>query len=295
MKGENRPAVYVKFPLTGLGNMLLTWSRGFLFARLNGLEMVTSGWGAIRWGSWLRWERKKRMYGGYFKEDNFWKKRRMASRTKDARLVIEPTVEKCQVSAGDDTIFLFNEVSPGQDLFGPMRAYRDLIRQGILDMLSPRLARELEGYKDPAIALHIRRGDFKLGNPITPLAFFIDAIKTAREASGRCLPVMVFTDAAPSEIKEVMELPEVSMATEKADILDILLMGRSRMIVLSRSSTFSYWGAFLSDGIVVRPSEDWQGDIRPRDVNDRVFEGKVSFDDEHSVMQLKRALAAHSW
>lgn len=295
MRSEDKGIVYVKFPLTGLGNMLLTWSRGFLFARLNGLEMVTSGWGAIRWGSWLRWERKKRMYGGYFKEDSFWKKRRIARRARAVQLVVEPVVEKYPGSAGSDTVFLFNEVSPGQDLFGPMRSHRELIRQGIIDMLSPRLARELEGYKDPAISLHIRRGDFKLGNPITPLAFFIHAIKLAREVSGRCLPVMVFTDAAPSEIKEVLELPEVSMATEKADILDILLMGRSRMVVLSRSSTFSYWGAFLSDGIVVRPSEDWQGQIRPEDVNARVFEGKVNFDDEGSVMELKKALTGHVW
>jgi len=295
MSEGKKNKVYVKFPPTGLGNMLLTWSRGYLFARLNGLEMVTSGWGGIHWGAWLRWERKKRMYGGYFREDGFWKKREMARRSRTAQLVVEPAVEKFQGAAGDDIIFLFNEVSPGKDLFAPMRPHREAVRQGITNMLSPRLARQLEGYEAPAIAVHIRRGDFKIGNHITPLAFFIQAIALARETSGRRLPVMVFTDAPPSEIKEVLELPDVSMATEKADILDILLMSRSKMIVLSQSSTFSYWGAFLSDAIVIRPAGDWQDDIRPSDVNASVFEGKVDFDDENSVMQLKKALTTHVW
>jgi len=295
MSDVKKNKVYVKFPPTGLGNMLLTWSRGYLFARLNGLEMVTSGWGGIHWGAWLRWERKKRMYGGYFKEDGFLKKREMARRTRTAQLVVEPAVEKLQGSAGGDTIFLFNEVSPGKDLFGPMRPHREAVREGIINILSPRLARQLEGYEAPAIAVHIRRGDFKIGNAITPLSFFIRSIVLAREVSGLRLPVMVFTDAAPAEIKEVLELPDVSMATEKADILDILLMSRSKMIVLSQSSTFSYWGAFLSDAVVIRPAGDWQGDIRPADVNAAVFEGKVDFEDEHSVMQLKKALTVHNW
>jgi len=65
--------------------------------------------------------------------------------------------------------------------------------------------------------------------------------------------------------------------------------------VLSQSSTFSYWGAFLSDAIVIRPAGDWQENIRPLEVNVRVFEGKVDFDDEYSVMHLKKALTAHSW
>ena len=295
MRAEDKRLVYVKFPLAGLGNMLLTWSRGFLFARLNGLEMVTSDWGGIHWGAWLRWERKKRMYGGDFRGDGLWKKLEMARRSRTAQLVVEPAVEKLQGPAGSDTIFLFNQVSPSKDLFGPMRPHREVVRQGIINMLSSRLARQLDGYEASAIAVHIRRGDFKKGNVLTPLTFFIRAIALARETAGRRLPVMVFTDASPLEIKEVLELPDVSMATEKADILDILLMSRSKMIVLSQSSTFSYWGAFLSDGIVIRPAGDWQDEIRPSEVNARVFEGKVDFDDEHSVIRLKKALAAHAW
>jgi hypothetical protein len=275
--------------------MLLTWSRGFVFAHLNGLEVVSSGWGGIRWGAWLRWERKKRMYGGYFKEDSFWKKRAMARKVKTAKLVVEPEVTALSAPADENTLFLFNEVSPGKDLFGPMRPYRDLVRTGIMEMLSPPLLRQLEGYETTAIAVHIRRGDFKIANPITPLSFFADAIKLAREVSGQQLSAMVFTDAAPGEIQEVLDLPDVKLASEKPDILDILLMSRSKMIILSQSSTFSYWGAFLSDGIVVRPAGDWQGDIRPAEVNEHNFEGKVDFGDPNLVRRLEQALAERVW
>jgi Glycosyl transferase family 11 len=145
------------------------------------------------------------------------------------------------------------------------------------------------------ISVHIRRGDFKLGNPITPTGFFINSINLAREISGMELPVTVFTDAAPGEIKDVLAMPNVTLADNKPDILDILLMSKSKMIVLSRSSTFSYWGAFLSDAVIIKPEEDWQNDLRPAEVNKTIFEGKVNFDDAQSLEKLKMGLRACKW
>lgn len=287
--------VYVQFPRTGLGNMMLTWARGWLFAHLNDLPMVTSSWGKIQWGAWIRWERKKRTYWGYFSECSrldkwraFWEKRRYP-------VITEPPVEKASIPAEIKTVYVFDQVSPDKDLFGPFRAHRALIRQAILDQLHPRMRDRLLRYEAPVIAVHIRRGDFKLGNPITPDSFFIDAIKLAREVAGRELPAVLFTDAAPEEIKAVLALPGVHMAEDKPDILDILLISKSKMVVLSQSSTFSYWGAFLSEAIIVRPAGDWQGELRPAEVNKHIFEGKVDFSDPASVERLKAGLGAVAW
>ena len=51
--------VYIKFPKTGLGNMLLVWARGVAFAKLNNLSYGTSSWWGLRWGALIRREQKK--------------------------------------------------------------------------------------------------------------------------------------------------------------------------------------------------------------------------------------------
>ena len=290
-----KAGVYVKFPKTGLGNMLLTWSRAVTFAHLNDLPLVTSAWGRISWGAWLRWERKKRTYWGYFKENSRWERWRSQRRQKSAVLVMEPAVERLPQPVTADTVFVFDQVSPGKDLFGPFRAHRELVRKSLLELLLPAMKSRLEGYEKPVIAVHIRRGDFKYGNPITPTSFFIDAILLARKISGRELPVTVFSDAAPAEIADVLSLPSVRMTEDKPDILDILLMSKCSMIVLSQSSTFSYWGAFLSDALIVKPEGDWQTDIRPADVNERLFEGKIDFQDPGSVEKFTTCLRTFQW
>jgi len=287
--------VYVQFPRTGLGNMMLTWTRGYLFAHLNELPLVASSWGKIQWGAWLRWERKKRTYWGYFKESSLAEKIKTRWQKRNAPIITEPAVERMADPDRSEALYIFDQVSPGKDLFGPFRPHRRLVRQAIFDLLHPAMRKKLERYQPPVIALHIRRGDFKLGNPITPDSFFINAILLAREIAGKELSATVFTDAAPEEIKAVLSLPGVAKSEDKPDILDILLMSRSKMIVLSQSSTFSYWGAFLSDAAIIRPAGDWQGELRPADVNEHIFEGKVDFEDAVSVQRLKAGLRAVTW
>ena len=136
---------------------------------------------------------------------------------------------------------------------------------------------KLKDYPIPVIGIHIRRGDFKMGNPITPLSFFIEGIKLVRECAGSNLPVTVFTDASKEEITDILQLPNVSLAAPKPDILDIILLSKSKVLFLSKSSSFSYWGAFLSDALVVRPINDWQKKIR--ESNDRSNYREFFFDE----------------
>jgi hypothetical protein len=287
--------VYVQFPKTGLGNMLLVWSRAFVFAQINGLPFITSGWGGIRWGAWIRWERKKRTYWGYFKENTFWERAQLAFQRRSFKIIREPGIEQIALDENEKSLFLFDQVYTDNDLFAPLRGRRTLVRQGIMDILLPAMKQRLHEYNPPVISVHIRRGDFKFGNPITPTDFFINSIQLAREISGKELPVTVFTDASPEEIKDVLALPNVKLTDDKPDILDILLMSKSKVIVLSRSSTFSYWGAFLSDAIIIKPEEDWQNSLRPAEVNQNIFEGKVNFQDLDSIENLKKGLRTYQW
>jgi hypothetical protein len=254
--------VYVKFPKTGLGNLLLIWARAYVFSEINHIPMVTSSWWAFRWGAWLRNEKKKRLYWGYFRENGFLERLGIQWFRLTHKVVHEPPVQKIHDHDSGNELFLFDRVIADNDLFGPIRDYSDLIKRKLYEMLNPKLKKQLETYVSPVISIHIRRGDFKMGNPITPESFFIKSINEIRKAANEDLPVTVFTDANEDEIMEVLSLPETHLASPKADILDILLMSKSKFVILSRSSTFSYWAAFLSDALVIRPAGDWQLKIK---------------------------------
>ena len=283
--------VYVKFPKTGLGNLLLIWARARLLAELNNLSMVTAPWWGVRWGAWLRNERKKRMYIGYFKESSWVQRLMIKIYYIGAIIVKDPEVKKIkEEEVTGRKLFLFNKVSTSNDIFSEIREHRDFIRDEIYKILSPLLLQKMSSFEVPVIAVHIRRGDFKIGNQITPGSFFTDCISSIRTVCKEDWPVTVFTDADHTEIAEILQLPQVKLAEDKPDILDILLMSKSRVIVLSQSSTFSYWGAFLSDAIVLKPGDDWQKNLRSSSTNRRFPEIRWKENDTACFEQLTQAL-----
>jgi hypothetical protein len=266
-----RSKVYVKFPKRGLGNMLLIWGRAFAFAHEHKLDMFIGKWWGVRWGVWFRKEKYKRLYWGYFKEDGILKRLQLFSYQLTATKVIEP--KGCLKDIKGKNLFIFKEFESHGDYFQGLKPYRIEIKQALYDILSPAIIKQLGQYEKPVIGMHVRRGDFKYGSTITPLKFFVDAIVNIRSITFGQLPVTIFTDAMPEEISEVLELPFVKIAEAKADILDILLLSQSDICILSIGSTFSFWAAFLSDGIILKHPEEWHPEIRPAEVNKEFFEG----------------------
>jgi hypothetical protein len=291
---KNQALVYAALPKTGLGNLLLVWSRAKLFSHLNQMPLVTIGWSGIRWGAWLRGEKKKRMYWDYFQETPFIMKWKACLLKQVVQVVRDPVIERITTNS-QPAIFLFTQPAVQDDLFGDFREHRQFLRTEIYRLLKPALCSQLHAVHTPEISVHIRRGDFTISNPLTPIRFFVEAINFIRSAAGKSLSVTVFTDAGEREIKDVLALPNTRMAEKKADILDILQMSKSRVIVLSRSSTFSYWAAFLSEAIIIKPFEDWQEDLRPADVNRRSFEGKICFSKPATLEPLAAAIQKEKW
>ncbi len=274
--------VYVKFPKAGLGNMLLTWSRAYVFSQLNDLEMHTSSWTAIHLGALIRRERKKRFYFGYFKEANLFKKIRFGYYFKTKKEIIEPPVEQLSVINNND-LFLFNKLFTDYDFFKEVRPYKEMVKRGMFEMLQPSLMKQYERYEKPVIGMHIRRGDFKRGSTITPLSFFIDVINTLRKEAGFALPVTVFTDASSLEIEELTRLNNISIAEPKPDIIDILLLASSKIVVLSIGSTFSYWAAFLCEGVIIKNEVEWHLPFRKE--NDINYDSEIKWHAKTDVLK----------
>ena len=191
-------------------------------------------------------------------------------------------------STDQKTIYLFNRVITNEDLFGELRDYRELIAGKLYAMLTAKRRSQLLKYPAPVIGVHIRRGDFKLGNQTTPLNYFINTINLIRQTVNENLPVTIFTDADKHELSELFQLPGIFIAQEKPDILDILLLSKSKIIVLSRSSTFGYWAAFLSDALVIRSTNDWQEKISTKNKN--YIDIKWELNDTDSTLSFTQAL-----
>lgn len=286
--------VYADLPKTGLGNMLLIWARAKVFSQINGIPLTVSCWWGIRPGTWLRNESRKRTYWGYFHESSLWKRFVISMRKRWFLVVNEPPVAK-QVLPATPAIYRFSTPVTENDLFYGVKPYREYIREEIYRLLKPRLQMRLKVLHAPEIAVHIRRGDFKRGSTITPNSFFVQCIQFLRKETGKNLNITVFTDADPEEIKDVLALGNVQLAERKPDILDILQMSLSRYMVLSQTSTFSYWAAFLSDAVVIKPVGDWYADIRSPEINKKFFEGKVSFEEPATLLSLAAAIEKQSW
>ena len=269
--------------------MLLLWARALIFARLNDFELVTSSWWGFRWGTLLRREQKKRLYWRYFRKTPISRLIKARFYLRFTKVIIEPNVEKLGHTLSNSTnLYLFNKVMTDYDLFGSIRAHLQIIMDELYGSLHPSKRAMLTKFEKPVIGIHIRRGDFKLGSTITPLSFFIEGIKTIRKEMGEDLPVTVFTDADKEDIAELFYLPAMKLAEKKADILDIILLSKSRILLLSATSTFSYFAAFLSNAFVVMPANDWLGSIKNNVIEkDGYFEMKWQYDDELSTALFK--------
>jgi hypothetical protein len=265
--------VYCKIPRAGLGNMLLVWAKGFVFAKKYELEFSHSGFLSLQPGAWIRREKSSRLYWNYFVEKKIRRWVRFKVYGLKLKKVVNPSFD---ISLSPSCLYIFTKHYDSNDFFKELKPFKREISNEIYRLLNPKFKRRLEEVEPPIIGAHIRRGDFKYGSSLTPLSFFIDAINIIRKSTGVVLPVTIFSDGTDKELKDVLSLPAVSRSTEKDDIIDLLLLSRSRFLILSVNSTFSYWAAFLSRaGHIIKSKDEWHSPLRAEDDNLCAFEGHI--------------------
>lgn len=156
---------------------------------------------------------------------------------------------KVVVFRGDSRHFL--------DLQG---AHREILA-ALRDMTQPDILHEVDHLALPPIALNIRRArDFKearspadfvsKGGLRTPLDWFAACLQSIRRRAGYPVGAFVISDGEDQDLGPVLGLPEVRRIRTSTAIADLLLLSRARVILGSGGSSFSAWGAFLSQAAI---------------------------------------------
>lgn len=280
--------VICKIPRAGLGNQLFPIMRAYTFAHLNQLAVLVYNYHQVKVGPWLRREKSKRNYRGFFAfEKNITGElfdRIRISRIDETTIICEPSLKRITGNQHNKN-FIFSEIPDYRHYFDGLQENRELVLSLFWELVSPRIKRRLKKLRSPCISVHIRMGDFKVaaegvafgtvGHTRSPEEYFIEMILAIRKMHGACLPVSVFTDGRKEELKKLFQLENIYMVEGNNDLTDLLLLSKSKIIITSAGSTFSYWAAFLSEAMVIMHPTYEGIKIRPEKMKDKVYEGAL--------------------
>lgn len=270
-----------------------------VFAELNNLPMVVTGYQNFRIGPYLRGEKSKRNYSNYFK---FEKNRiaawfdafEVASLAKRMNLVDEPELKT--ISPVDNVLYKFSANIRWNDFFFGLKDHRELVIKLFWRCLNERIVEQANRIKPPTAGVHIRLGDFrklgaherfqKVGGVRTPENYFINVINTLREIHGKFIPVSIFSDGYQHELPELFKLPNVTLVEGNSDIIDLILLSRSKIIVASAGSTFSYWAGFLSNAPLIMHPDHIHQPIRASN-GSALYEGPMDSNREGLINEIK--------
>jgi hypothetical protein len=289
--------VVCKLPKAGLGNQLFPLMRAKVFAHLNDLPIIVTGYHQLKIGPYLRGERSKRNYNHYF---NFQKNifgelsdQWRLNKNKTLPVCSEHPLEKMDENENSrPAIYLYDKIPHWSDYFVELKNFHEIAPALFYNSVTENIKKKISLQQAPCIGVHIRMGDFrklkagedfsKVGAVRTPENYFIDVINNIRQIHGSKLPVSVFSDGKKKELQLILAMENISLVEGNPDIVDLLLLSKSKIIIASAGSTFSYWAAFFANAPVILHPDHIHRSIRSTEINSNWYEG--SWDSNNSIL-----------
>jgi len=235
--------------------MLFPWARAEVFASQHKLPMLAPQWTQPKIGPLLRREKDLRYYTGLFTSRGYvggLKKLLVKLRShvvpeQQARSIIDSP-------PGGSTIVRFEGM---EHSFEPLYGHQQLLHRRLLEILSTDARARLQSQQtSDFIAVHVRCGDkwpLEFGKPFPqpqwgytlPIKWYANVVREIRAVIGGKWPVKVFSDGREDQLRELLELQNVTLSPANPSIVDILLLAKARLLMTSGSSSFSLWAAFL--------------------------------------------------
>jgi hypothetical protein len=173
-----------------------------------------------------------------------------------SQLVLEPEIEVNHCSP-----VLFFKIPHWEQYFQRLQPYRKEIRQYLFSAITIENLNLINQLKTVDVAVHVRLGDFKklqqgssfaqVGSTRTPVGFFIESINKIKLDHPN-YKFWIFSDGFKHEVEDLLELESVEFFESINDIVDLFQMAKSKILVASAGSTYSYWAAFLGDCEIVQ-------------------------------------------
>jgi hypothetical protein len=278
-------------PKAGLGNQLFPLMKAVVFAHIHALPLKVIGFHQIKIGPYLRGEKSKRKYGGYFTLENNivreWLDETRFRHFNRLPVVREPKLD-AKIDPTTSSVYLFDTFDYRDYFFG-LKEYREIVIRLFWEILTEEVKNEFIKRELPVVGIHIRRGDFK-EDWRTSDDYFLSIIRTIRDIGGADLPISIFTDAYAHELEKILSVPDVKLVEGNKDIVDLLLLSKSKVIVVSSGSTFGYWASFLSNAPLILPPGHNATFKSVRENNDKLFyEGVLDVGNDSLIKQLKES------
>lgn len=94
------------------------------------------------------------------------------------------------------------------------------------------------------------------------------------------IPHWPIFDGLEHELKVLLRLEKVATVQGYAEIVDMLLLSRSKIVVTSAGSTFSYWSGFLSNAPIILHPDHIHEPIRTKKDLGKLYEGPI----DHEIL-----------
>lgn len=275
--------VFAVIPRAGVGNRLLVWAKALVFSNINQCPLFIIGINKLHIGPLIRQENSKRFYLGSFKFNGILKSYYEFLTIKKNEIIYEPPIQKYN-NLKNNVVIIFNQIPSWKDYFDQIRNYRSFIKNELFKIISNKVYNIYIQTPAPEIGVHIRMGDFKkvkslkelskVGLARTPLDYYINLINEIRIKKGENTQVKIFSDGYNQELAEILRLKNVERFNSGNDMADMLVLSKSKIIITSMGSTFSYWAAFLSDADVINNPLDVHPILRNEN---NLFEGTLEY------------------
>lgn len=249
----------------GLGNILFPWATAIVYAKNNNLTRLQTTWRNLKFGTFLRGERDKRIYSNLFTgKDGVGGLKKF--------LLLNFTHKVKYFSSMDK-------------LFEPFKHEHNFVKTELLKIINPFHIAKAKNFNPQSVALHIRMGDFQVPeneqilrggawNYRLPMKWYISIIEKIRLISD--LPIYIFSDAPDDELHDILTLHNCKRVYFGSSISDMLALSRSKVLV-SSASTFSMWASFLGQ----IPTIWFPGQMRQSVINNpSIFEGEIDYVDK---------------
>jgi hypothetical protein len=298
-----------KMPRAGLGNMLYIWAKAIVFADINGFSVVAPNWNQLRIGPYLRREKCKRFYGGFFSTQDYVPQLfYYLERLKTGQAiysnpdVFDPPPQTHLERLGDSSskdrsLYIFDEVPLSITFLSELRDFQPLVKKQLISMTRDRVLEAISKAPSPEIAIHVRLSDFSISTELasasdefmsysaalearhnvrTPVDWYVQTLLKVRQIVGFDVPATVFSDGYDHELTELLALPSITRAPHSSALVDMLKMSKSKLLIAAAKSSFSAWASYLGQCPTVWHPIQPPTHYFPDAVQKLVFEGSLN-------------------